>query len=269
MIIMNELKELEIEIEKLLLNNDQKIIDDQIMKMEMIVNKRPQLHILTSVKSLQKYIEQQKRKDLFEGDEITLLKHVTRKLCQKSINYIRNKRDLYWSNISKELNKRVENLIFEKFNFLEQLFEQQKIIVDDIHTLDKIAEAKPIFTQLKNVEDFCSDFTEESLDQNQIKSITSKIAALHMTGVLKKLYENKQFKDSNNSLAGFLSIFLGEKKTSIQPILSAINSYCNNTDYRPKNNPFNNQEAIKKLQSILISYGINQDIIEENSPLKS
>ena len=126
--IMNELKELEIEIEKLLLINDQKIIDDQIMKMEIIVNKRPQLHILTSVKSLQKYIELQKRKDLFEGDEVMLLKHVTRKLCQKCINYIRNKRDFYWKNISKELNKRIENLILEKFNFLEQLFEQRKII---------------------------------------------------------------------------------------------------------------------------------------------
>ena len=83
--IMNEIKELEIEIEKLLLINDQKIIDDQIMKMEIIVNKRPQLHILTSVKSLQKYIELQKRKDLFEGDEVMLLKHVTMGNCVRSV----------------------------------------------------------------------------------------------------------------------------------------------------------------------------------------
>ena len=143
---------------------------------------------------------------------------------------------------------------------------EKNIIVDNIHSLEKIAEANPVFTPIEQVEDLAKEFTVENIEEEQLNTIISKIATLQMTGILDLLYENDNFKNSDNKLARFLSKLLAENKASIQPILSAIKTYRNDQSHYSKNNPFIKEEAINKLSELLISNGIDPITLEKNTP---
>ena len=262
---MSRIKDIELLIEKSLAKDKNSSIDELIKVIEDEVNKSIQLHILLSADSLKKYLAREKKRPIY-SDETLLLTQTTKHLCEFTINFVKQKRDSYWSKISKELNKKIEKSILEKFSYLEECLEEKNIIVDNIHSLEKIAEANPVFTPIAQVEDLAKEFTVENIEEEQLSTIISKIATLQMTGILDLLYENDNFKNSDNKLAGFLSKLLSENKVSIQPILSAIKTYRNDQSHHSKNNPFVKEEAINKLSELLISTGIDPITLEKNSP---
>lgn len=262
---MRKVKDIELEIENLLSINQLNEIDQMITEMENSVNERLELHILLTETSLHKYINEEKKK-LIYSDDITLLKRLTKHLCEISINFVKQRRDNYWSKISNELNKHVEKSILDKFSYLEERFEEHGVLVDNIHSLEKIAEADPKFTHIGQVEDLAKGFTSQNIEEEKLNTVISKIAALQMTGLLDHLYENEDFKNSDNKLAGFLSKLLEAKKSSIQPILSAIKSHKSIPDHYSKNNPFNKKEATNKLTELLESLGFDSTILQKNTP---
>ena len=262
---MSRIKDIELLIEKSLAKDKNSSINHFIQDMEDEVNKSLQLHILLSSDSLKKYIAREKKRTIY-SDETLLFTQTIKHLCEFTINFVKQNRDSYWSKISKELNKKIEKSILEKFSYLEQCLEEKNIIVDNIHSLEKIAEANPVFTPIEQVEDLAKEFTVENIEEEQLSTIISKIATLQMTGILDLLYENDNFKNSGNKLAGFLSKLLAENKASIQPILSAINTYRNDQSHHSKNNPFVKEEAINKLSELLISTGIDPITLEKNTP---
>jgi len=262
---MSKIKDIELEIDNLLSSENDANIDKLISNMGEEVNKSLNLHILLSVASLKKYLKKERKKPIYSND-IILLKRTTKHLCEVSINFIKQRRDNYWSKVSNKLNKQIEKSILEKFNYLEERFEEYGILVDNVHALEKIAEANPKFTPIDQVEDLAEDFTPQNIEEEKLKTIISKIASLQMIGVLDSLYKNEDFKNSDNKLAGFLSKLLGGKKVSIQPILSAIKSFKNDPNHHSKNNPFKNKEAILKLEEQLVSFGIDPIILKKNTP---
>lgn len=262
---MSKVKEIELEIVNLLSYDKNANIDKLISNMEVVVNKSLQLHILLSVTSLEKYLKREKKKPIYT-DDIILLKRTTKYLCEVSINFVKQRRDNYWAKLSNKLNKQIEKSILDKFSFLEERFEEYGIIVDNIHSLEKIAKSNPKFILVEQAEDQAKDFTSQNIEKEKLNTIISKIASLQMIGVLDSLYENKEFKNSDNKLAGFLSKLLGGKKVSIQPILSAIKSFKNDPNHHSKNNPFKNKEATQKLEELLLSLGIDPNTLEKNTP---
>ena len=265
---MSKIKDIELEIDNLLSSDKDANIDKLISSMEAEVNNSLNPHILLSIDSLEKYLKKESKKPIYSDGRI-LLQRTTNLLCEVSINFIKQRRDNYWSKVSNKLNKQIEKSILEKFNYLEECFEKYGILVDNIHSLEKIAEANPKFTSIEEVEDLAKDFTPQNIEEEKLKTIVSKIATLQMTGVLDSLYENENFKKSDNKLAEFLCKLLGGKKVSIQPILSAIKSFKNDPNHHSKNNPFKHKEATLKLEDLLVSFGIDPVTLKKNTPKKS
>ena len=92
---------------------------------------------------------------------------------------------------------------------------------------------------------------EEVLMDYSDSKLTEKIIALNELGVLDFLAEKKPFQHSINLLAGYLSLCLGEKTSSIQ---SYINPILSKKSDQSKS-PYNTEKTVEKTKQKLIQIG--------------
>jgi hypothetical protein len=93
---------------------------------------------------------------------------------------------------------------------------------------------------------------EEDLIDYSTSSLAEKIIALNEGGVINFLKEKEPFNTSTNSLAGYLSLCLGEKTTSIQSYIQPLI----NKDNDQSKSPYTTTGTVKRVQQKLINIGL-------------
>ncbi|HLF50926.1 hypothetical protein [Flavobacterium sp.] len=92
----------------------------------------------------------------------------------------------------------------------------------------------------------------EVIDLNNTTA-TEKIIYLQKLGIIDFLKAKQPFQSSTNSLATVLSAIIGEKATTIQPMINPIVS----KDVDSKNNPLNSRKAVNRVEQQLVKMGFN------------
>lgn len=92
----------------------------------------------------------------------------------------------------------------------------------------------------------------EALDLSDTKAI-DKILYLQKLGVIDFLRGQQPFNTSVNSLASVLTAITGEKTVTLQPMLNPMLS----KKVDDKNNPFNSNKAVERVEKQLINIGFN------------
>lgn len=162
--------------------------------------------------------------------------------------------DFEKQNIDKDI-KDFYNSEIKKLENQENYFELS--IIDKV-TLKIVVEAR-----YKKIEFLKSNLSEleSSVFENLIDdfidlgkiSAKEKMVYLYKLGVLDFLLNEQPFISTGNGLASILCSILGEKKTTIQPIISAIVS----DNITNKNHPFYTKSTEKKVNQHLIGIGFN------------
>ena len=159
-----------------------------------------------------------------------------------------------WEYCSEENLEIVLDLQNEKLEYLTESFKMIGIYCEGISNIQELVNNDYRLIELRNLNTSVTHLTEA-----EKRSYKLKLAILYRLGVVEHLQKFESLRNNDSTMSRVLASFLGGKKNSYQPYLSAAKN--NPRSSSSQNNPLSDK-LTEEVESILTRVGINLDDLE-------
>jgi len=159
-----------------------------------------------------------------------------------------------WEYCNQENFESVVGLQNQKLDYLLESFRMIGIYCEGVGNIQDLVYKEYQLIELRNANDSITYLTEV-----EKRSYKLKLAILHRLGIIDHLQKFDSLKNNDSAMSRVLASFMGGKKDSYQPYLSAAKN--NPRSSSSQNNPLS-AKLIEEVEVILTRLGVNLDELE-------